>query len=271
MPNQLNRNPPAAVRRLLRQEVGFRCPADCGNPYLTWHHFDPPWAIEQHHRPEGMIALCLDHGSRADASAFTDDQLRQMKRDGRDRSAAVQGRFDWMRRDLLAVVGGNFYYKTLVILEIGPRPCIWFGQDDNGYLLVNFWMPSLVGQPRAQIFENGWIVPPTAADVECPPNGRRLKVWYHNGDRLNVEFFEIPDPTTLINRYQDARIDWANDITFPITGVEIAERATGTPIEFGPRQTRMPGAVMRDCFFSNNGVGVHIGIPSGVTIPQEPT
>ena len=270
MPNPLRRYPPAAVRRQLRQEVGFRCPAECGNPYLTWHHFDPPWAVEHHHRPDGMVALCLDHASRADAGAFTDDQIRQMKRQGIDRSVAVQGRFDWMRQDLLAVVGGNFYYKTPVILEIGERPCVWFGQDASGYLLVNFWMPTLVGQPRAQIFENGWIVPPNAADVECPPNGRRLKVWYPDGDRLSVEFFEITEPRALLDRYQDARIDWTDALTFPLTGVEIAERAIGTPIEFGPRETRMPGAIMRDCFASNSGVGIHIGLPVGLPIPQEP-
>lgn len=217
-----------------------------------------------------MVALCLDHASRADAGAFTDDQIRQMKRQGIDRSVAVQGRFDWMRQDLLAVVGGNFYYKTPVILEIGERPCVWFGQDASGYLLVNFWMPTLVGQPRAQIFENGWIVPPNAADVECPPNGRRLKVWYPDGDRLSVEFFEITEPRALLDRYQDARIDWTDALTFPLTGVEIAERAIGTPIEFGPRETRMPGAIMRDCFASNSGVGIHIGLPVGLPIPQEP-
>jgi hypothetical protein len=39
----LPRRPYAHVVRQLRQEVGFRCPVDdCGNPYLTWHHFDPP-------------------------------------------------------------------------------------------------------------------------------------------------------------------------------------------------------------------------------------
>lgn len=218
-----------------------------------------------------MIALCLDHASRADAGAFTADQLRQMKQYGRDASIAIQGRFEWMRRDLLAVVGGNFYYKTPVVLEIGTRPCVWFGQDATGYLLVNFWMPTLAGQPRAQIFENGWIVPPRAADVECPPNERLLKVWYPDGDRLSVEFFDIHEPRALIDRYQDARIDWMNGLTFPLTGVEIAERATGTPIEFGPRESRVPGAVMRNCFSSNCGVGIHIGLPAGLPTPEEPT
>ena len=55
----MNRTPPKKVIQTLRQEVGFGCPVpNCGNPYLEWHHFDPPWSIENHHRPEGMIALC---------------------------------------------------------------------------------------------------------------------------------------------------------------------------------------------------------------------
>jgi hypothetical protein len=43
----LPRRPPMDVIRLLRSEVGFCCPVEgCGNPYLTWHHFDPPRRVE---------------------------------------------------------------------------------------------------------------------------------------------------------------------------------------------------------------------------------
>ena len=39
----MNRTPPKKVIQTLRQEVGFGCPIpNCGNPYLEWHHFDPP-------------------------------------------------------------------------------------------------------------------------------------------------------------------------------------------------------------------------------------
>ena len=73
----VNRTPPPEVRRELRREVGFGCPvrdADgvrCGNPYLYYHHFDPPWATEEHHNPAGMIALCGEHHPKADAGTFT--------------------------------------------------------------------------------------------------------------------------------------------------------------------------------------------------------
>jgi hypothetical protein len=98
------RDPYEWVKTALRQEVGFCCPVqDCGSPYLTWHHFDPPWRVEHHHRPEGMIALCRAHADKADHESFTDDQLRELKRVGRLRAAEVRGRFDWMRQDLLSV------------------------------------------------------------------------------------------------------------------------------------------------------------------------
>lgn len=89
------RDPYRDVKRQLRQEVRFGCPvADCGNPYVTWHHFDPPWRVEHHHRPEGMIALCLEHAPQADAGAFTDDQLRALKRGGGNLSDIIAGRFN---------------------------------------------------------------------------------------------------------------------------------------------------------------------------------
>jgi hypothetical protein len=70
--------------RKLRQEVGFGCPIPragraCGNPYLAYHHFDPPWTVEQHHNPAGMVALCAEHHAKADARAFPIEYLRKLK------------------------------------------------------------------------------------------------------------------------------------------------------------------------------------------------
>jgi hypothetical protein len=82
----------------IRREVGFRCPVpDCGSPYLTWYHFDPTWHEREHNEPSGMIALCQEHHDKADAGAFTLEQLRDMKRQGRERSETLKGRFDWVR------------------------------------------------------------------------------------------------------------------------------------------------------------------------------
>lgn len=259
----MTRTPPAAVRRELRQEVGFRCPVEgCGNPYLTWHHFDPPWRVEHHHRPEGMIALCLDHASRADAGAFTDDQLRTLKREGRRRAEEIKGRFDWMRYELLAAVGGNFFYQCPVIFQINDRQCIWFERDEEGYLQLNFRMPSISAEPRARIRNNDWIVPPDAADVVCPPRGRMLEIRYANDDRLKIEFFPIESAQALADRYPDANVQtWAPRIAFPSTGVEISEKVSGTIIEFGPRWTRIVGSIIANTFMMNiGGAAIQFGV-----------
>ncbi|WP_290437550.1 HNH endonuclease signature motif containing protein [Aeromonas caviae] len=67
---------PKKVKEILREEVGFGCPVkDCGNPYLEYHHFDPPIHIGPHNDPKGMIALCAQHHKKADGNAYTVEQL----------------------------------------------------------------------------------------------------------------------------------------------------------------------------------------------------
>ena len=73
---------PAKVKSILREEVGFGCIVkNCGNPYLEYHHFDPPVSIRAHNEPEGMIALCAQHHKKADGDAYTTEQLHELKKD----------------------------------------------------------------------------------------------------------------------------------------------------------------------------------------------
>ena len=102
----LSRNPPA-VRRLLRQEVGFGCPVpDCGNPYLTYHHFDPPWHVREHNQPKGMIALCREHHDKA--AAWSVEELREISK-ASPQQKTIEGRFEWMKRRVLTIAGGGFF------------------------------------------------------------------------------------------------------------------------------------------------------------------
>jgi hypothetical protein len=201
---RLNRRPPIEVRRELRREVGFGCPVDgCGNPYLYWHHFDPPWRECEHHDPRGMIALCGEHHAKADAGAFTKEQLRAMK-SNTAQAHEIRGKFDWMRQHLLGVVGGNFYFETHAPAIIHGMKPVSFGTDEAGHWLLDVNMLTTARQPRLQVTENFWISRGNPQDVECPPSGKALAVKYASGDKIRIEFVSDLDMSGLAQRYPEA-------------------------------------------------------------------
>jgi hypothetical protein len=151
------------------------------------------------------------------------------------------------------------------MLQIADRRCIWLDRDSEGYLRLNFAMPSFTPEPRAYIVANGWVVPPGVDDLECPPRGRTLGVTYANGDRFRVEFFECADAAHLAARVPMFR--WADALTYPLTVVNLWETAVGSPLEFGPTMTRLPGATSTGSFMSNCGVGIMLDGMSGVHLP----
>jgi hypothetical protein len=205
-----------------------------------------------------MIALCGEHHDKADAGAFTKDQLREFKRRGVDQAEDVRGRFDWMRNDLLAVVGGNFFYETPIIFEFRGQPVVFFNRDQDGYLLLNLGMLTTSGEPRTVIEDNYWLNRGNPDDLECPPSGKLLRVSYSNGDMVRVEFRELTSVEEAAERYPDAYPDgWGID--FPITAVEVHLSVGGTDISFGPRETSLGGLIVRNCFMSRCGAGISIG------------
>jgi hypothetical protein len=265
----LNRTPPVAVREELRKEVGFGCPVEgCGNPYLTWHHFDPPWSVREHHEPGGMLALCRQHHDAADAGAYTVEQLHALKARGRDQSVALVGRFEWMRHRLLAVVGGTFYYETPIPVQLGERAVVEFRRDEQDLLLLNVSMPSTLPEPRMIIEDNFWIEVGQPEQLECPPSGRVVSVTYPNGDALRVEFLELSDVDALLRRYEHAELprrllEEEEEDGFPVTAVDIRMRVVapdGTPvIDFDAQQTRVGGITMTGSMFVRGAVGMRLG------------
>lgn len=187
----MNRTPPDEVRRRLRSEVGFGCPVEgCDSPYLTWHHFDPPWAEREHHDPDGMVAMCVEHHGKADQGAWTKDQLRAFKDPGQNHAAdRVRGQFHWKRERLVLLAGGNWWSRCEVLLQCGPIPIIWLSRDENGYELLNLDLYDERGAPRLQLRDNDWIVDRNVEDLECPPRKASLTVRTASlGAELSVSF-----------------------------------------------------------------------------------
>lgn len=258
-----SRTPPIEIRRRLRREVGFGCPVPgCRNPFLEYHHFDPPWRIEHHHRPEGMIALCESHHSQAGGGAFTDDQIREMKRAERSVERPVSARFNWMRNSLLVVAGGMFFYEVKTMVQYRSMPVIWFNRDEFGHQLLNVRMLSRTSEKRLWIQDHDWILHGEPEDVECPPSGRFLNVKYSNGDAVRVEFSNISSvDSDLAGRFQldDFTRERVHQIPTPITLCELHYAVGGTDINFGPRDTRLPGVTITGAFNAYNAIGMRIG------------
>jgi hypothetical protein len=165
-PVGLTRTPPKVVRDALCREIGFRCPVEgCGSPYLTFHHFDPPWRTRQHHESAGMIALCTEHAGKADSNHYPDDYLRELKAGGEGRYLAVQGKFDYLRRDAIWRVGGNVYIDTPVIIELNNEPLVYWSRDERGFVQLSFKLIGPNGAPKVHLEDNVWLIPPGAALV----------------------------------------------------------------------------------------------------------
>ena len=171
---------------------------------LTWHHFDPRWEIMQHHNPEGMIALCPKHHSLADGGRYTNDELRIFKASAGNREIEFnrEDTLGWMRHDLLAIVGGNFYYKSPILLQFDGKPVIWFNRDEQVYLLLNIDLLPLTSQRRLSMRNNDWGVDiGEPVDFKCPPHGKKIEARYDNGDTIRLQFVEITSESYFRRRY----------------------------------------------------------------------
>src|SRR5205823_1272785 len=135
------------------------------------------------------------------AGAFTREQLGRMKQDGRAHAAEVRGRFEWMRRELLGVVGGSFYHETPILVQFRDEPMIWFNRDESGYLLLNVRMLTASKEPRLRVEDNYWITRGNPDDFECPPSGKRIRARYSTGDDITIEFLELNTVSDAQSRY----------------------------------------------------------------------
>jgi len=173
----MNRTPPVAVRRKLRKEVNFGCPIEgCGVPYLTYHHFDPPWREKEHHNPEGIIALCRTHADLADGGAWTKTQMKEFKRQPFIRKNQIADTFRFLRHDIICRIGCLAYgFKNF--LTISSETVLGFERTRQGYLGINMILRNREGNIILEMKENDWIVYRTDIfDLECPPRGKSLRV-----------------------------------------------------------------------------------------------
>lgn len=255
---EVGREPPANVLRALRQEVGYCCPIPgCDEPYLEWHHFDPPFAERPHHEVAGMIALCSKHHRKADRNNFTVAQLREYKNGAAQRQQTPQRSIEWLRRDLLVVAGNNFCLNTPRILKAQGRLVIWLTRDLQGYWGLNL---APLGYVELSMTDNFWQATGPLLDFECPPGGTRLRATYPNRDEIEVVFREFKTLKHLRRAYRKGPPE-LDGLSFPLTAVDVHYRCRSLGIDVGPSRLdlkdhpQLPGSVMKGCFV-RNGYGM---------------
>lgn len=251
----MNRTPPVAVRKALRQEVKFGCPvAGCGNPYLEYHHFAPAWSESNHHNPDGMIALCATHHAKADA--LTADQCRQLKQS--PNTDSVVGRFDWMRDQIISIVGGNYYFETPRMVVFRGEPVVWYERDSQGHMLLSLNMLTTSRSPRARLVRNDWEVLGEPVDVVSPPSGKNLEITYDNEDRVAIVFREWNSLSHLTKDHPRLGTLSA-DLKFPLVTTEVEMVVGGTDVRFDAKSSQVGGVLITGSVMSHCAAGLAFG------------
>ena len=254
----MTRQPPISVIKALRSEVGFVCPIpDCFSPYLSWHHFDPPWHENNHHNPNGMIALCLEHHNKADAGAYTKEQLHNYKQNALLSNKLSSGKFDWMRNRLFLAIGGNLFLSTSIAIQYKGKNLIWFTRNEHNYILLNIEMLYSDLNQKVSMRDNSWICYGIPSDIECPPSGKILKVTYSDSDQIGIIFNEFSNLLTLRNKYPTFGFDESTSIPVTIAEIELIQNKYGFIIK--PDSMQIPNKrTFVSCIIGHSEIGIRI-------------
>lgn len=122
--------------------MNYGCPIQdsfgngCGCPILTYHHFDPPWAGNFIHNPEGMIALCPEHHLQADAGLWTNKQLVYFKKNPFVNDI-IKVKWPWQTETLVMKVGPSLVMGSGSPIRLDGSPIMRFRPHEIEDLGIN--------------------------------------------------------------------------------------------------------------------------------------
>lgn len=192
---KMNRKPPASVCKALRQEVNYGCPfLDCGSPFLTWHHFDPPWREHQHHNPEGMIALCANHAQKADSGVYTKEQLKRWKANPfvKDR---ISEQWPWEPENLVFLMGGCVFFGVRPLLTLRGRKVFCATREirpwaSTASVVFDLDLVDPEGHPIVEMKRN-WLTIHTDRldDLRFTPGSKQFCVSHISGLQMAIQYY----------------------------------------------------------------------------------
>lgn len=219
----MERNPPH-IKKAIRECDGFVCAhPDCFSPYLTYHHFDPPWHVKNHNNPNGIIALCGTHHNLADGGTFTNTQLRDFKDKSSKNYLSVKEKIQWMRNKMLLITGGHVYMDNTYDFIINDKPFIWFNRDKDGYALLNLSIEDEQSRPIIKIVDNDFEITSAVQDIECYPSGKRITIKISDVDYISINFKDFETEAAFAKVYPNISIQsLLRFTTFPFSTVNIS-------------------------------------------------
>jgi len=216
--NEPSRKPPRQVRDILAAEVNFGCPvAGCGCPFLTWHHFDPPWCVRKHHEPDGMVALCASHASFADGGHWSNAQLRALKNDPfvKSRLSAV---WPWDPEEILFVLGGSVFVGPRAVLALRGRPLLEAKRAEvestaKHQIVFDAHVTKPDGEPFLEMEDNHLLIDVADVRVRATTRAKQFEVQHETGVRVGLRF----------HRYTSEKL--AEHLRYVLENVDMVEAA----------------------------------------------
>ena len=152
----ISRDPPAPVKRQLRQEAGFGC-CICSYPIFQYHHFRD-FLPEPHHNPKDTMVLCPNHHDKATDGALEESEQRHWKRNPYNITCGfADGQLTINTRSIDIELGSNLFIGDGFKFEVDNEPLLKIERDKEGRILVSLELYDSDDVRLASVVQNEWI------------------------------------------------------------------------------------------------------------------
>jgi hypothetical protein len=127
-----------------------------------------------------MIALCLEHHSRADRNAYSISQLKKLKEFPYLRDKNPVGDFSWKREKLVVRCGSNISFNCAIILQHNNIDVLYLSKDDEGNEVLNINYVGSDGEPILSMRNNNWVIHKKLSDLDCKTSGGEIRLKLEN-------------------------------------------------------------------------------------------
>jgi hypothetical protein len=147
---------PPKVALHLRQEALFGC-CRCGAPFVQYHHI-VAWEVEEHFRPEDMMALCPYCHSIATAGAMPVRQQRSYKANPFNvKHGNSSGTLCVNTTQAMIKLASNFFMAKSPFIEIDGEEMLSLIVSDEGAIALSCKIYDQNDDLILELKENEWI------------------------------------------------------------------------------------------------------------------